>query len=284
MMSVKRNPNLGPSHMRQRRRRLFFIRFYIILFLLLVIVITLAIFSSHDKVIVKNIVVVNNAAVTTDDIINIVNIDMAGRYAYLFAKNNYIIFPRFKIKADILKEIKTVKEVKVSWEKWQEISITVEERKPHSVWCGDNMNTEQSGCYFVDRDGYIYNEAPDFSGSMFIKNYGLIQSFNNATSSDPVDQYFLSVNIYQKIYSLINLLAEKNLRVEAVVFDGSDYKFNLNNGIYIIFNNKIDFAQTFGNLFSAMETNNLDLNSDEEKIKYIDLRFENKIVVGKKEI
>lgn len=271
-MSAIRNPNLGPSAMRQRRRRLFFIRFYIILFFLLVVVLGLAIFSGNKKVTIQTIIVSGNAVVSNDEVLAVANKVMSGRYGYLFAKNNYLIFPRFQIKEALLTQIKTIRDVNVSWKNWQAISIDITERHPHSVWC----NADNS-CYFVDKEGYIYSQAPDFTGTMYIKSYG-----NIATSTSPIGQNFLIKTTYNQIFNLISNLEIKNIKVITVTFDGADYKFKLENGPEIIFNDKNAFELSFQNLFSAIETKNLDLEKDVNLIKYIDLRFANKIVVGKK--
>ncbi len=276
-MSITRNPNLGPSQIRVRRRRLFLIRFLIILFFVLVIIFTLAIFSGHEKIKVKEINVYGNAAVSADDILAIVNRDLTGRYFYLFARNDFLIFPRFQIQTDILNEIKAVKEVDVSWNSWQKISITVMERRPDSVWCGPDIKVVDPQCYFVDNEGYIYSLAPVFSGSMFIKGYG-----NISTSTSPIGQQFLTKPVYAKLLTLAGILDQNNMKVVAMSYDGHDYRFILEQGIEIIFNDKTDFDASFDNLLRAVQTNNLDLNKDVQKIKYIDLRFADKIVVGKK--
>jgi len=284
-MAVTRNPNLGPSQMRARRRRLFFIRFSIVLFFLLVIIIALAILSGHEKVKVETINISGNATTTSNEVLAIARQDMAGRYFYLFSKSNSLIFPRFQIKKDILMNIKTIKDVDISWTGWKEISITLFERKAHSVWCGNDMETINSVCFLVDKEGYIYSLAPVFSGSMFIKNYGPLapNQLNNISHITPIGSYFLPKNIYTQIYNLIDILDQNNLKIVSVSFDGFDYKFTLEAGPKIIFNEKNDFNSSFQNLFTAIETKNLDLVKDASLINYIDLRFDNKIVIGKKE-
>jgi len=281
-MVVTRNPNLGPSQMRARRRRLFLIRFYIILFFLLVIILSLAIFSGHKNVTVQTIIVSGNAAVQSDEVLKIANQDMAGRYWYLFAKNNSLIFPRTQIKKDLLKEIKTIKDVDISWSNWQRIDISILERKPQSVWCGNDIKTPGE-CFFIDKNGYIYSQAPVFSGTMFIKNYGVPVTMKNASSTDFLGQYYLTRETYTQIYNLIQILDQKGIKVVAVTYDNFDYRFILESGPEIIFNNKNSFESSFTNLFSALETKNLDLEKEASFIKYIDLRFDNKIVIGKKD-
>jgi len=285
-MSVIRNPNLGPSQMRMRRRRLFLIRSCIVLFFLLIIVLGLAIYSGHEKVKIQTILVSGNAAVSSDAILATANQVMSGRYYYLFAKNNYLIFPRWEIQERLLEEFKTIKEVDISWENWQIISIKITERRPHSIWCGADIKAVEQKCYFVDKEGYIYGLAGIFSGSMFVKNYCPILSnqLQNISQINPLGSYFLSKNIYIQIYDLIQILDQRGLKVTTVSFDGADFKFKLDTGPEIIFNNKRAFELSFQNLFSAIETENLNLEKDASLINYIDLRFDNKIVVGKKEI
>lgn len=277
-MSVNRNLNLGPSHIKAKRRRLFYIRCSIILFLLFFLIFTIAIISGHDKIIIKEINVSGNAAVSTDSILAVVNKSLTGRYYYLFAKNNFLIFPRFKIKEDLFREIKTLKEINISWQDWQKISIDIIERKPHTTWCGIAPEIAIEPCYFIDKTGYLYSTAPNFSGNLFIRNYGQI-----STSTGPVGQYFLYPNQYALIYNLIDILNENNLKVSAVYLDGQVFNFYLENGPKIIFNTTSNLNLVFGNLFSALESGEVNLIDGGKTIKYIDLRFPDKVIIGKKE-
>jgi hypothetical protein len=281
-MSATRNPNLAPSQMRIRRRRQFFIRLYIILFFLAVIVLGLAIFSGYKKVVIQIIIISGNAAVTSDDVLAIVNQDISGRYFYLFSRSNSMIFPRSRIRADLLEQNKTIKDLDISWDNWQQISIILTERKPHSVWCGKDILNPAPTCYFMDRDGYVYKET-GFTGTIFVKNYGPLTGGQISSKSEsPVGSYFLSKQMYLHIFSLIDKLSEYGLRVSAVSFDETDFKFVLEIGPTIIFNDEASFDTSFSNLLVALETKNLDLINEAKTINYIDLRYDSKIVIGRK--
>ncbi len=275
-MSVKKNLHLSPSEKQARKRRLFFIRSYIILFFLSVIIFGLAILSSHEKVIVKTIIVSGEAAVSTDNVLEIANRDMAGRYWHLFARNNFLIFPRWKIKADLLREIKTIKDVNISWKGWQIISIMLEERKPQAVYCGTDPLKVEAQCFFMDKDGYIFSQAPVFSGNLFVRNY------SSLVGVDQIGQYFLSQTDYNQILDLLELFNQKDLRIVKVFFDGFDFRFILEIGPTIIFKADESFTSALDNLFTAIGTGDLDLISDSANINYVDLRFDSKIVIGKK--
>ena len=278
-----RNSNLGLSRMRARRRRLFFIRASIILFFILIIVFGLAILSGNEKVKVQTVLVSGNAAVSTEDILNIVRRDMAGRYWHLFSRSNSILFPRLKVKADILNEITVIRDLDISWENWQTLSIIIEERKPHSVWCGQDIKTPESNCYFVDKYGYIYDQAPSFSGSVYIKNYGsVILTSNDVSQTSYIGNYYLPTDTYIQIFGLIQILGDNGLKIVSVFYDGFDCRFILEVGPEIIINSKEGFELPLKNLLTAIKTKNLDLEKDAATINYIDLRFDNKIVIGKK--
>lgn len=254
------------------------------MFLLAILILGSAILSGHEKVKVETISIYGNATTTSDQVIDIARKDMAGRYFYLFAKNNSLIFPRFQIKRDILSEIKTVKDVDIFWVNWNEIGITVYERRPHSVWCGKDITVLDAPCYLVDKEGYIYSPAPLFSGDMYVRNYGpTFSTLNDISNINYIGSYYLFTKTYTQIFNLIQILEKNNMKVVSVSFDGFDYKFGLKSGPIIIFNDKTSFSSSFQNLFTAIETKNLDLVADAGIINYIDLRFDNKVVIGKKE-
>lgn len=277
-MSVRKNLNLGSSQMRERRRRLFWIRFYIILFFVLITIFGLAILSGHQRVTINTILISGNDSVLNSEILDISNQALAGRYFGLFARKNILIFPRLKITKDLKEHFKIIKDVNLSWKNWQTITIKIVERKPHSVWCGPDVKNLEADCYFVDESGYIFDRAPVFSGSIFIRNYRILESV------EPINSYLFPTDLYVKLFTLISLLDKKEIGVTKVSFDGLDFRFSLLSGQTIIFTNKENnFIEAFQNFFTALETKNIDLVKDSANINYIDLRFADKIVIGKNE-
>jgi len=182
----------------------------------------------------------------------------------------------------LLSEIKTIQDLNISWNGWGKVQIQIDERKPHSVWCGNDPKALDQSCFFVDQEGYIYNKAPIFSGSVFIKNYG------DCADCEPIGKYFLDKFLYTELFNLISILAENDLKVISLIYEEGDFKFVLESGPILIFNNENsqfgenDFERVFTNLFTAIATKDLDINTEAENIEYIDLRFDNKIVIGKK--
>jgi hypothetical protein len=275
-MASKRNSNQALSNVRARRRRLFWIRFNIIFFIALILLFTLAILSGHDKIRIKEFLIRGNDSVPTSQILEIAEEATAGRYFGLFARANFLLFPRYTIEKKLLAEIKTIEKVNVSWDGWKIVAIDVKERKPHAVWC--EKEALPAKCFFTDETGYIFDEAPNFSGSIFVKSYGAL----SLPDAEPLGQTFLGKEQYQKIFELVNILADKGIEVFAVSYDGYDFTFSLKIGPKIIFNGEHGgFATSFNNLFLALDTGDLPLLDNPEEINYVDLRFENKVVIGR---
>ena len=80
------------------------------------------------------------------------------------------------------------------------------------------------------------------------------------------------------------LLEQNNLGVSALSFDGYDFTFYLKLGPKIIFNDRHGgFSQPFSNLLTSLNSGDLDLQNKAETINYVDLRYDSKIVVGRKD-
>ena len=105
------------------------------------------------------------------------------------------------------------------------------ERKPHSVWCGNNLEAVNPDCYFVDKEGYIYSQAPIFSGNIYVRGYSNLElAIEDASPVDYIGKYFLATDIYSQIFTLINILDQRNIKVNSVWFDGREYNFIIDKG------------------------------------------------------
>jgi len=273
-MNPRKNPNLGVSQVRAKKRRLLKIRLTIIFGVLFFVIIGLALLSGIDKTKISNIKISGNIAVGRQEIEDIVNTDLSGRYFYLFSKRNSLIFPRFFIEKDLANTIKRFEGVNVEWSDLNTITITVKERKPFSLWCGNNL-LKTEDCYFMDETGYIFGVAPIFSGNAFVKNFGGI------SSNFPIGENFLNPLTYLELNKFIDSISGLGFRSGTLFYNGDDFSLVLENGIEIKFSDKIGFQSAFDNLSSAINANQIDLALGSEKIKYVDLRFGDKVLVGK---
>jgi hypothetical protein len=171
------------------------------------------------------------------------------------------------------------------------IEMGINEREPLATWCGESFdptfisteniseeNTEK--CYFIDKEGYLFAEAPYFSTGVYAKYYGKIEG-----AGDTVGSTFAS-NIFPRFLSLKNSLIAIGLK--PVIFyekeNGDTYIYLASKttdkyGPEIRVKNESNFEKVAENLEAALTTEPLktEFKNKYSSLLYIDLRFGNKV-------
>jgi cell division septal protein FtsQ len=211
----------------------------------------------------------------------VVKNDIAGRYLWVFPKSNFLIYPKSKIKADLAKEFPVLKNISISVNGSQTLSVTVDERQGKYMWCGNDpaTTTAQSRCYFMDDSGYIFGPAPYFSGSVYFKFFGNVGS----TTPSGVDFF---PDIFSKLVSFQQSAADIGVNITSILAkDNGDIEFYLAssvpppNGPKILINTDADLAKEIQNLQAALATDPLQTNfkTKYSSLQYIDLRYGDKV-------
>ncbi len=258
----------------------------LIYLILLIAILTLIGFSLRwQKINIQKIAISGNKVIDTELIKNIVAENLVGNYLYILPKTNFIFYPKDKIKLELSSKYKRLKDITLNVDNLERLNIQVNERTAHYTWCGAipedlTINTEEK-CYFIDDDGYIFDEAPYFSGEVYFKFYGT----NDINTSDPMGSYYAK-DIFNKLITLNTTLKTMGLKTSALSIKGNGEIKVFLSGINksatrpeIILNTKSDFNKIAENLQAALTT--APLQSDFEKkyasLLYIDLRFGNKV-------
>src|SRR3989338_737777 len=95
-----------------------------------------------------------------------------GKYFGLVPKSNFLIYPKSEIVEAIRDKWKRIDELEVEIASPTRLQISIKEREEAHTWCrelGDTTENKTEQCYFMDKDGYIFDEAPFFSGSVYFK-------------------------------------------------------------------------------------------------------------------
>jgi len=171
-----------------RNRAIFFSVIFVFVFIGLVF------FSRWKEVNIVNIEISGNKIVETNLIKNAVEEELAGRYLWLFPKSNSFIYPRSRLQYELNNKFKRLKDIKLEVKELKTLSISVTELEGKYTWCGESLNdgvdidTEvlEDSCYFIDKTGYIFDNAPYFSGSVYFKFFGKISNIENG----PIGRYF----------------------------------------------------------------------------------------------
>ena len=152
----------------------------------------------------------------------------------------------------------------------QTLAIAVVERVPAYLWCAGTPEN-QGTCYFMDNAGYIFSEAPNFSGHTYFAYYGMISADNPVRLTYLDSKQFEDLNLIQSGLVKIGLptFAENSSA------DGARELY-LNSGGKIIFKNTADPAMLISSL-SMVKSQTSILNQGAQPLDYIDMRFGNKV-------
>jgi cell division septal protein FtsQ len=152
------------------------------------------------------------------------------------------------------------------------LNVSVREFAPHMLWCRDVSST--SSCYYVDRNGKAYEEAPSLQGGTLIRY--IVREQNPR-----VDEELLTKETRQNIDAVIaQLRTAHNLAVERVIIENDvDITFVLDTHARILFS-RLDIDASYQNFVSLLDSKEYQ-TLKRGRFEYIDLRFGNKVFVQK---
>jgi hypothetical protein len=282
----KRNVLNSPRllELKKHRRRAILNKILIILFGLIAVFILLAYLSCFNSLNITGIQISGNKVVDTETLRATVESQIAGKYLWLFPKTNILYYPQNAIKNELQNKFKRLKDINLSIQNNKILLVSVTERIAKYTWCGaipppdanpPPINTNSQKCYFLDEDGYIFDEAPYFSGEVYFKFYG----------SADIGSYFSKQN-FKRLISFKDILVGIGLKpVSLYITNDGDVNIFLSRGNSstnepkIIFKIDADFQNVAENLEAALTTEPLqsEFKNKYSLLQYIDLRFGNKV-------
>ena len=266
--NVVNSPRL--LELKKRQQRVFLNKILLSLFVFLVIFAGLAYISRVPSLNINEVEIIGNKVIDTETIKEAVEQVIKGKYLWFFPKTNILFYPKNAIKNKLNNQFTRLGNISffIKDEKILEVSVT--ERVALYLWCGETLpeiNNYDQKCYFLDKDGYIFDEAPYFSGEVYFKFYGKL----------PPD--FTKLILFKETLESIGLKP-----VTLFVQDNGDIKIFLSaetqpTGPEIIFKIDSDFQKVIENLEAALKTEPLQSNFKNKysSLMYIDLRFGNKV-------
>ena len=175
----------------------------------LILFIGLVFLSYIKKINIDTVVISGNKIVDTKNIEDIVKTDLSGKYIWLFPHSNSFIYPENKIKKDLMDKFKRIIDISFNIKNNKIIEVNIKEREGKYLYCGETILSIDStnGCYFIDDNGYIFDNAPYFSDGVYFKFYGKIDH----TDSNLIGLYFLKNN-FSDVISFKESLEKLNLK------------------------------------------------------------------------
>ena len=278
--NVLNSPRL--TELKKKRRRAVSYKIFISLFGFSVIFALLAYLSHLDNLNIAEIQVSGNKVVETEMIKAETKRIISGKHLWLFPKTNILYYPQGTIEDSLREKFKRIKEINMSVKNDKTLEMVLEEREGKYIWCGAKPEAEKEKCYFADESGYIFDEAPYFSGEVYFKLYGL----GEPAVENPLGSYFLQANFAQ-LMSFKDILGDFGMKPVALYHNqNGDLEFFLTKGKSASIRPKIilkadaDFQNVAENLKAALNTEPLlsKFKNKYSSLLYIDLRFGNKVV------
>lgn len=267
------------EEMRREKRRARILRIVIIAILIIVVGAGLVLLSRIRPILIDTVVVTGARVIEPTAIEASVRSNITGAHLYLFPKRNALIYPKRKILRQLRETFPRIETVTITQNGFQELDVTISEREGKYLWCG-NVFPEPVGahCYFMDHTGFIFTEAPYFSGTVYFKWYG------GGKGDQPIGMTAFSPEIVTPLVSFIESVEDLGAKPYALVaVDAHTYELYLERtgdvGPKIILSTKDDLVKIFDNLSSAFTTDSFRevIKNKFAGISYIDLRYENKV-------
>ncbi|MFA6256882.1 MAG: hypothetical protein WCT29_01075 [Candidatus Paceibacterota bacterium] len=278
--SVLNSPRL--TELKKRRRRAFLNRFLVYVVLFVGVVALSAYLSRLPGINIETIETEGNNIVDSQVITSLVENEMAGKYLWLFPKTNVLFYPKDRIKEVLAQEERRLGEITLSVKNNRVLHIKVSEREPLYTWCGESLpisGGESSKCFFLDKEGYIFDEAPYFSGDVYFKFYGA----KGVTVLKPTGSYFAQEN-FANLTQFKEAVRELKLNPVALYLkEDGDVELFLSSTVnpepMILFRADANTEDLSENLAAALGTEPLKTKMEKQypKLEYLDLRFDNKV-------
>ena len=262
------------SILRDRRRRAIMFRLGISLGVLIFLFFLILICSWQSYFRIDKIKVTGNMSLNENNLILATDVPLSNNYGSIWPKNFFAWYPRQEIKEFLETQFPRILDVNTGLAGFSSINLEITEKKPIGVWCG-LIKTQVEPCYLVDKDGFIFDKAPNYSGSLFVHYYGPL---NREVA---VGANYLSVDNFQALKSFLDNLHNEDLDVTDIEYISTDDFFNLYiaNGPRLLINTRQTYDKTLRNILVLLRSKELNLHDTKNltSLSYIDLRFGNKI-------
>jgi hypothetical protein len=283
----KRNVLNSPRllELKKRRHKTILNKVLIFSFGFIVLFIASAYFSNLNSLKIQEIQIAGNKVIDTRDIRKVVDGEINGKYLWFFPRSNVLFYPKSSIKDELQNEFQRLKDINLAVKDNKVLEITLGERDSKFIWCG--VSSPQIGikekCYFMDENGYIFDEAPYFSGEVYFKFYGPLEDQINPDES--IGAYF-SKQSFKYLTSFKNVLTNIKLKPVALsIAADKNIEILLSSGISskvgpkILLKTDSDFQTVAENLQTALTAEPLqsEFKNKYSLLQYIDLRFGNKV-------
>lgn len=262
------SPEFRDRKRKETRRK---VAIWVVCIILLLVGFTLV--SRIESLLIRGVSVSGARVISEEEIKRNVFSTLSGHYLWFIPRANAALYPGGRVESNLEKEFPRFSSVSVSLENINTISVSVVERTPFALYCPIIIKPEDvSSCFFLDKDGFIFDDAPAFSGNVYFMY----------TSVPAVDSPKGLEYMEQKRFQNHSILIEgiSNLGFDPIALESSeeDTVLYMPEGLRIVWKSSDDLAKVYSNLESFLQSEEVKAMADfKEKVRLLDLRTENKV-------
>lgn len=201
---------------------------------------------------------------------------------FLYPKSNRIWFSERRLERFVAQSFPRLDMVDVSLVSGNTIKIWASERQGAFLWCGDFLQEVRvdAPCYFADASGFVFDSAPFFAGTTFVRLYGVVDGEN------PVGQQGISPEIFSSFEKLDAVVRSFGFSIQAIQeYSDGQYEFVLNSQKSIEHAPRIRFVllgdvDGITNLEFALKEQSalLEIREKYDTLEYLDVRFADQVI------
>jgi len=296
-MATSRHDILSSPQRKKRKRRRILFKVALSFLALVLLIGCMSWFAHQDYTRIADIEIEGNKVISSEEISKIAHEEISGKYAWLFPKNNIFIYPKNHLIQKLSDEFSRFSEVDITIVESDLIKVSVAERSPYALWCGEEYSGEPRDvlgkCYFLDDTGYIFTIAPPISENVYFEFYGpvlLPEGGNVETASStnyvlenysPLRASILSDGQFERFIEFKKSLEKLGIESTrlSILLDGDLELFMLSEG-KILFNESQDYNKLADDLRLSLDIKLVDGAGGRSilDIEYIDMRFDDRAV------
>ena len=212
-------------------------------------------------------------------LVEVVESRLGENYLWVIPKNSFFLLPRRGIKKTLQQEFPRIKSIGLNLLDTETLVVNIEERTPLALYCKEVVDsTNVSDCYFMDEEGFVFSEAPYFSGDVY-----LVFSIRMG-SEDLLGQNFLTPLEFENLLRFIESVREYGVHTRILEFvpetpsGQGKYVLHFSNGGQIFWYSNDDLTLVESGLKSLLLSDAVGEKEDFLKqVEYIDLTIPNKV-------
>lgn len=267
------------SKLKKKKKKIFIIKMSMF-FLIIIGCVALLIYAFNTKYLeIQEVKVEGAQHVLNTQVQEYAENVLAGAYVGFIPKENILLYPKQEIEESIRSDFPRINDISLELDPFKEraLYIALSERREVGVWCRRVGENNEDECYFIDNKGYVFAQAPVYSG-------GAVFVYRGGIQDEPLGNHFLDPESFTKLHAFIHAIQKSSKLsvlepIELEQVTDNKYQIHLQSGAYIFINEQQELEQIYDTLVTVVDKEDIVISD----IEYIDLRIEDKVFYKHKE-